>query len=82
MSFTTLKTKTQKQFLESYLRGTDRGMSEAQARETFGVMNLRARLSELRQAGLVVRKNKNTRGNTAYSVSRRDTFGGQYKIFN
>lgn len=80
MAFTTLST-TQKTFLESHLRGTGRAISEAQARETYGIMNLRARVSEMRNAGLVVRKQKNTAGRTAYSISRRDYAGVQSKIF-
>ena len=80
MAFTTLST-TQKTFLESHLRGTGRAMSSAQARETYGIMNLRARMSEFRQAGLTVRKQKNSAGRTAYAVSRRDAAGVQGKIF-
>jgi hypothetical protein len=80
MAFTTL-TSTQKSFLEQHLRGTGRAMSAAQARETYGIMNLRARISELRSAGLTVRKQKNTVGRTTYSVSRRDAAGVQSKVF-
>ena len=80
MAFTTL-TSTQKSFLEQHLRGTGRAMSSAQARETYGIMNLRARISELRSAGLTVRKQLNTAGRTAYSVSRRDAAGVQSKVF-
>ena len=79
MAFTTLKT-TQVAFLEKHLRGTGRAMSSAQAEVTYGIMNLRARISELRSIGLRVRKSKNTEGRTAYAVSRRDVFGDQYKI--
>ena len=74
MAFTTLAT-TQKTFLESHLRGTGVAMSSAQAAATYGIKNLRARMTELRQAGLTVRKHVNTQGRTAYSVSRRDVFG-------
>jgi len=81
MAFTTLKT-TQVAFLEQHLRGTGRAMSAAQARETYGILNLRARITDLRQVGLRVRKTRNTKGRTAYSVSRRDTDGVQSKIFN
>ncbi len=81
MAFTQLTT-TQKSFLESHLRGTGRAMSSAQARETYGIKNLRARMSELRQAGLTVRKHVNTRGKTAYAISRRDVFGFQGKNFS
>ena len=80
MSFTQLKS-TQKEFLERHLRGTGREMSEAQARETYGIMNMRARMSEMRAAGLRVRKAKNTMGRTAYSISRRDEFGDQFKLW-
>lgn len=80
MAFTTLKS-TQVAFLEKHLRGTGRAMSSAQARETYGIMNLRARISELRSLGLRVRKNKNTTGRTAYAVSRRDVLGDQYHFF-
>lgn len=80
MSFTTLKT-TQNSFLETHLRGTGREMSAAQARATYGVKNLRARMTDLRNAGLRVRTGVNTEGRTTYSVSRRDQFGGQFKMF-
>jgi hypothetical protein len=63
--------KTQKQLLVSYLRGTCRGISSPQARALFGIQNLRARMTDLRQAGYKVRKNMNTEGNTTYFVSRR-----------
>jgi len=80
MSFTNLKT-TQVEFLETYLRGTSRELSSAQADATFGIKNLRARMTELRQVGLVVRKGVNTQGRTTYAVSRRDVFGDQFKLF-
>lgn len=80
MAFTQLKS-TQVAFLETYLRGTGREMSSAQARETFGIKNLRARVSELRQAGLTVRKGINTKGRTTYAVSRRDVFGDQFRLY-
>jgi hypothetical protein len=80
MAFTKL-VSTQKTFLEQHLRGTGRTMSSAQARETYGIMNLRARVCEMRAAGLKVTNTKNTRGNTAYTVSRRDLAGVQGKIF-
>jgi len=80
MAFTTLTT-TQVAFLEQYLRGTGKELSAAQARETFGIQNLRARMTDLRQNGLKVRKSVNTKGKTAYAVSRRDVFGYQGKLF-
>ncbi len=63
--------KTQTQLLISYLRGTSRGLSSPQARALFGIKNLRARISDLREMGYRVRKNHNTEGNTTYFVSRR-----------
>ena len=80
MSFTQLKT-TQNEFLEKHLRGTGRKMSAAQAEATYGIMNMRARMTEMRQAGLNIRKCKNTEGRTAYMVSRRDIFGDQFKLW-
>lgn len=80
MAFTQLKS-TQVAFLEKHLRGTNVSMSAAQARETYGIQNLRARMTELRQAGLTVRKSVNTKGRTSYAVSRRDVFGDQFKLF-
>jgi len=80
MAFTTLTTN-QVSFLEQHLRGTGRAMSAAQARETYGIMNIRARMTDLRSAGLRVRKSVNSKGNTAYAVSRRDVFGLQSKVF-
>ena len=79
MSFTTIKS-TQVAFLETHLRGTGRTMSAAQASATYGIQNLRARISELRSLGMRVRLSVNTEGRTAYAISRRDVLGGQYKI--
>lgn len=63
--------KTQNELLISYLRGTNRGLSAPQANALFGVKNLRARMSDLRELGFRVRKTVNTEGNTTYYVSRR-----------
>lgn len=81
MAFTKL-TSTQKQFLESHLRGTGRELSSAQAKQTYGIKNMRAVISTMRNAGLIVRKTYNTAGRTAYSISRRDAAGCQGKIFS
>lgn len=80
MSFTQLKT-TQKEFLEKHLRGTGRKMSAKQAEATYGIKNMRARISEMRAAGLRIRKTKNTEGRTAYAISRRDEFGDQFMLW-
>lgn len=80
MAFTKLKT-TQVVFLEKYLRGTDRVISAKQAEALFGIKNIRARMTELRQCGLRVRRTKNSTGRASYAVSRRDVFGNQFHIF-
>lgn len=79
-SFTTL-TVSQNVFLENYLRGTGRTLSEAQARATYGIQNLRARMSELRGLGLRVRRSINTEGRSAYAVSARDEAGSRAQLF-
>ena len=63
--------KTQNELLVSYLRGTNRCISAPQANALFGIKNLRARISDLRQTGYKIRKSMNTEGNTTYAVSRR-----------
>jgi hypothetical protein len=80
MSFTKLST-TQNQFLETYLRGTGRTISARQADATFGIRNIRARMTELRQAGLKVARTTNTEGRSAYSVSARDRNGSRAQVF-
>jgi Helix-turn-helix domain len=70
MSFTNL-TVPQNEFLVSYLRGTGRVLTSRQADALYGIRNLRARISELRQEGYQVRTQKNTVGTTNYAVSRR-----------
>lgn len=70
MSFTNIKT-SQRDFLVEYLRGTGRELSAAQAQSLFGIQNLRARMTELRQEGYRVRTRPNAEGYTSYAVSRR-----------
>lgn len=80
MSFVKLST-TQNQFLETHLRGTGRAMSAAQANATYGIKNIRARMTEMRQAGLKVTRSVNTEGRSAYSISSRDVNGSRARIF-
>lgn len=81
MAFTQLKT-TQVAFLERHLRGTNRTITEEQARATYGIQNLRARIYDLRQGGLNVKTiPTKTTGRSAYRVSRRDIFGYQGRTF-
>ena len=81
MAFTT-PTTSQNAFLENYLRGTGRTLTAADARARFGISNLRARVSELRNAGLVVRTEESTTGRARYRVSARDITGSRSKVFN
>ena len=80
MAFTKIST-TQVEFLEDYLRGTGRTLSEAQARALYGIQNLRARMTDLRHVGLRVRTEKNTEGRARYAISARDETGSRAKIF-
>jgi len=80
MAFTTIKTN-QKAFLETYLRGTGKSLTAADAKARFGIQQLPARMSELRDAGLQVKTAKATTGKTKYSISARDVTGSRAKIF-
>jgi len=75
------KVKNQKSFIETYLRGTGRTLSAAQARANYGIAQLPARLFEMKQAGLIVKTVKNTTGNTAYKMTARDVSGSRSKVF-
>lgn len=80
MSFTTLTT-TQNSFLEKHLRGTGRQLSARQAASLYGIKNMTARISEMRQAGLKITRTVNTEGRSAYSVSLRSVNGSRAKVF-
>lgn len=75
-------TQPQTSFLEQHLRGTGRTLTAAQAKQKFGIQNLRARMTEMRQAGLQVHTEVNTVGRTAYSVSARDVNGKRSRVFS
>lgn len=73
---------SQKAKLEKYLRGTGKTLTAAEAKARFGIKNLRARMSDLRSAGLVVRTDVAvTTGKTKYAISARDVFGSRAKAF-
>ena len=76
MAFTRLST-TQNVFLQNFLRGTGRSLTSREAEAKFGVKNLRARITELRQSGLVVRTQRTDSGRTRYFVSARDIWGSK-----
>jgi len=80
MAFTNIKT-SQKVFLENYLRGTGKSLTAADAKARFGIEQLPARMSEFRDAGLVVRVTKATTGKAKYAVSARDVRGSRAKVF-
>ena len=71
---------TQPQLLETFLRGTNIEINDEYAKKLFGIRNLRAVMSDLRQSGLKVRTRVDN-GSTFYSVSKRDNFGSEYKRF-
>ena len=75
------KVSNQKQFLETYLRGTGRTLSVAQAKANYGIEKLSARISEMRDAGLVVYTEVNSKGNTAYRIVARDVKGSRAAKF-
>jgi hypothetical protein len=52
----------------------------AQAKARFSIGNLRARVCELRKAGLKVLSRKNYRGAAAFKISARDVFGSRAQI--
>ena len=80
MAFTRLRT-TQKVFLHDFLRGTGKSLTEREAESKFQIRNLRARISELRDDGLIVRKQKTESGRTRYFVSARDIWGSKAKYY-
>lgn len=80
MAFTKLKT-SQKAFLENYLRGTGRTLTSADAKARFGITQLAARVSELRDAGLDVRTEPATTGKARYRMVARDVNGRRAKVF-
>ena len=81
MSFTTIKS-TQVAFLETYLRGTGKTITAADAKARFGIKNLSARMSDLRNVGLTVRVDTATSGKARYAVSARDGIGSRGKLFS
>ena len=80
MAFTTIKTN-QKTFLETYLRGTGKTLTAADAKARFGIQQLPARMSELKAAGLNVKTDIATTGKTRYAITARDVAGSGAKMF-
>lgn len=80
MAFTKLST-SQVEFLETYLRGTGRTLTARQAESLYGIKNIRARMTDFRQAGLQVKRVPTTVGISAYKVSARDINGSRAAVF-
>jgi len=68
--------QSQVKLLHDHLRGTGRTINTTQALRKFGVVNLRARMSDLRSLGLKV----NRVDTGTYSISSRDVFGSRAKV--
>ena len=81
MAFTKL-TQPQNTFLEQYLRGTGRWITARDAQARFGIQNLRARMTDLRNAGLTVRTETASTGATRYTISSRDSRGSRSRAFS
>ncbi len=67
---------SQVQLLNDHLRGTGRTITTNEAYDLFGIENLSARMSDLRDLGLVV----NLVDTGTYSVSSRDINGSRAKL--
>ena len=72
--------QTQNQFLVKYLRGTGRTITAAQASANYGIKNLSARMSQLKNAGLRVTTTETKTGKVAYQVSARDVNGSRAAV--
>lgn len=70
---------TQNQFLVTHLRGTGVELTAVEAKK-IGIQNLRARICELRQAGLVVSTRKTETGAASYKVGARLQNGSRKQI--
>jgi hypothetical protein len=73
--------QTQNAVIETHLRGTGRTLTASEAKTSFGIKNLRARMSEIRQAGLIVKTETTASGKTSYSIPARSASGSRAKVF-
>lgn len=71
---------TQKQRLETLLRGTNRCITVLEAREQYGIKNLRARIFEMSVDGLKIRRKQVGRA-LAYGISARDSKGNRTRLY-
>ena len=75
------KVRGQNKFLETYLRGTGRTMSAAQAQANYGIQRMAARVYDLRAAGLNVTTIRRPGTTATYKISSRDMTGSRAKVF-
>lgn len=73
-------TSAQNILLHDYLRGTGRTITAAQALSKYGIRNLRARMSELRSAGLVVETSLTRDGRTKYAIAEKTRNGSRNSL--
>lgn len=71
---------TQNAILHDKLRGTNRTLTAREAQNLYGIKNLRARMTELRDAGLRVNTTRSANGTTRYGISARDVFGSRASL--
>ena len=71
---------TQKQLLERILRGTKRHITASDAREQYGIKNLRARICEMSKDGLSIHRQQMGRA-FAYGIARRDAQGKRTSLY-
>jgi len=76
----TRKKPTQNQFLITHLRGTGRELTVAQAKSKYGIGNLRARVSELREAGYTIASRRTSTGSAAYLMATRKQGGSRKTV--
>jgi hypothetical protein len=73
--------KTQLEFLQDHLRGTNESITAKDAVAMYGIKKLGARLYQLKKAGLKVRSFTTGCGRElAYKVSARDLSGSRAKL--
>lgn len=71
---------SQKHRIERKLRGTNKTLTVAQAKQ-MGIMSLRARLTEMRDNGLVVNSVVTKDRTRKYSIAEKDVFGNTTYIY-
>ena len=73
--------KTQLEFLQTHMRGTDVELTAKEASSMYDIKKLGARLHQLKEAGLKVRSHATGCGRElAYKVSARDLTGSRAKL--